>query len=763
MFDLNATDGSVRVQRYKSPIPSDESGDGRFKPSGASSLDGDKMVRLHKKLMGYYKNELSRQSDNRLEMAEDEDYYDNIQWDKQEAATLRERGQQPLVYNVISASIDWVTGTQKRTRTDFRILPRKKDDATAAQRKTDLMKYLSDVNRTNFDISRAFEDSVKVGIGWMEDGVDFDSDAEPIYTRYESWRNILWDSTATSLDLSDARYLFRTKWLDEDVAAALFPKRKELIRRSCDRHHDGLAGTSALGDEPMDMPEEDNNNSFIVNETEAGQWRNRVRVIEAWFRLPVEAKRLKGGAFHGELFDEMSAGHQATLDAQEAQLNMSATMVTHVAIFTQAGMLWFSKSPYRHNRFPLTPVWGYRRGRDGQPYGMIRRLKDIQQDVNKRASKALHILSSNKVIMDEGAVDMRDGELLEEISRPDAVIVTRANSRFEIRADRDLAPAHLELMSRDISIIQQSSGVTDELLGRKTNATSGIAIQSRQEQGSMATAKLFDNLMLFSQIRGEKQLSLLEQFMSQPKQFRITNQRGQPEYIDINELPENDITRSKADFLISESDWQVTLRQAAAGQVTLRQAAAGQLMELATKLPQEVSLMLLDLVVDNMDLPNREEIVKRIRSVTGQRDPDSDGTNPTPEEIEQAQRQAAQEQAAAQAQALQMATLEAAAMKAQAEADKAAALAEKARADMARVNVGTQKEAIETAGMAITAPQTVDMADAIMHESGFVSRSEKEQQQAAQQQAAQQQAVQASQMEQKAPNQPAENKEMNNG
>ena len=79
-------------------------------------------------------------------------------------------------------------------------------------------------------------------------------------------------------------------------------------------------------------------------------------------------------------------------------------MRIHVALMTEVGLLWFSESPYRHNKFPLTPIWCYRRGRDGAPYGVIRRLKDIQVDVNKRASKALHILSTSKIIMDYDAL-----------------------------------------------------------------------------------------------------------------------------------------------------------------------------------------------------------------------------------------------------------------------------------------------------------------------------------------------------------------------
>jgi hypothetical protein len=63
--------------------------------------------------------------------------------------------------------------------------------------------------------------------------------------------------------------------------------------------------------------------------------------------------------------------------------------------------------------------------------------------------------------------------------------------------------------------------------------------------------------------RAEYALSLMEQFMSEQKQFRITNSRGGPEFITINDgLPQNDITRSKADFIIDEDDYRASVRQA---------------------------------------------------------------------------------------------------------------------------------------------------------------------------------------------------------
>ena len=93
------------------------------------------------------------------------------------------------------------------------------------------MKYLSDINRTPHVFSRAFEDAVKSGLGWIEDGLHQpEAGKEPLVTRYEDWRCMLWDSTAKEADLSDARYLFRSKIIDVDLALTLFPKRPAQIK-----------------------------------------------------------------------------------------------------------------------------------------------------------------------------------------------------------------------------------------------------------------------------------------------------------------------------------------------------------------------------------------------------------------------------------------------------------------------------------------------------------------------------------------------------
>src|SRR3954469_8164906 len=127
MFDLRDDQGSVKIKRRVKgdPIPTVQRnphtdmvtpGNGKSggpKKQGApANLDSPEIDELHKQMLACYSDELDRQSENRAEMAEDEDFYDNYQWDPDDAAVVVERGQVPLVYNVISTTCDWITGSQ---------------------------------------------------------------------------------------------------------------------------------------------------------------------------------------------------------------------------------------------------------------------------------------------------------------------------------------------------------------------------------------------------------------------------------------------------------------------------------------------------------------------------------------------------------------------------------------------------------------------------------------------------------------------------
>ncbi|MDP2047568.1 MAG: hypothetical protein Q8K33_01560 [Cypionkella sp.] len=669
-------------------------------------LDSPMARRIFDRAMGWYVHELDRQSDNRMEMAIDDDFYDHIQYSGDELATLKERGQAPIVFNLTQTTVNWVLGTQRRAASDYRILPRKKEGAKAAQVKTDLLKHISDENRSSYEMAEAFAMAVRVGLGWLECGQGRPEEGTQVYDRHEDWRCMLWDSTSRRYDMLDARYQFRTKWLDADVATNLWQRRQGVIAQAMSGTSYGLSFSDGLGDDPMDSIESEHFNvaGGLGRTRRFGESRDRVRVVEAWFKLSVpDALVIKGGQFNGELFDEWSPGHWADVKNEIATVIARPREVIHCAIMTDAGLLDLRQSPYRHNRYPFTPVWGYRRRRDGMPYGMIRGIRDVQRDLNKRGSKALHILSTTRVTLEEGAVE--DIEVLRnEAARPDAVIEYKnGHQPPQIHTDSNLAAAHTQLMERDAQMIQSIGGVTDENLGRRTNATSGIAIERRQDQGALATSIFFENFRQSRQIHGEKLMVLIEMYYDQEEEFRITDSRGNPDFKTINDAnPDNAIANHKADFVISEEDWRATVRQ----------ANAESLLELAKQLAStapQIVVQILDLVVEALDVPKRDEIVKRIRAITNVPDPDADPNNPDPET--QAANAAKQQQADMmdrQAKAA-LAELEGKARKINAEAAKV-------EKGLASDEIAQLQAAFETAFQIAGAPAVIAAADQILNE-----------------------------------------------
>ena len=667
-------------------------------------LDSPKAEEIYSRLMGWYAHELDAQAENRTEMAMDDDFYDHIQWSDDELAMLQERGQAPIVFNLTQTTINWVLGVQRRAEQDYRILPRKKEGAGAAERKTQLLKHISDQNRSGFEESAAFAQAVRSGIGWIECGAGHPEDGTKVYHRMEDWRAMLWDSTSRRYDLLDARYIFRTKWLDIDVASNIWKSRQGIIAQASHKSSSGLVSLDSFGDEPMDSQELSHFSvlSGLANRNRYAGVRSRVRVVEAWFKMPIpDARVMQGGQFNSELFDEWSPGHWSELNSGFATVAVRPREVVHVALMTDAGLLDMRQSPYRHNSYPFTPIWGYRRARDGMPYGMIRGIRDIQRDLNKRASKALHHLSTVRVsVQDDAVTDIE--KLRTEAARPDAIIEYKAGKPAPmIHSDTSIAQGHIELMDRDAQMIQSVGGVTDENLGRKTNATSGIAIQRRQDQGALATSVFFENLRQSRQIAGEKLMILIETYYDQEDEFRITDGRGNVDFQPINNgTPESAIAEFKADFIITDTDWRASARQ----------AQAEGLLDLASKLaataPQMV-VNILDLVVEAMDVPKREELVQRIRKLTGVEDPDADPQNPSPETLamrEQALKQMAMAERAATAQIAEQ----------EARARMAVAQAAKTEMSLTSDQMAQLVAAMQTAISIAGAPAVAQAADQVL-------------------------------------------------
>jgi hypothetical protein len=603
----------------------------------------DERRRRHAVLMDCLADERDRTAEERIQASIDEDMYDHLQWRPEDAQVLIDRGQLPLVFNESRQTIDWIAGTEKRMRKDYKVLPREKNDEQGAEVKTQVVKYTDDVNLTEWHVSKAFKQASLSGLSWLEEGINVEPGEEIIFAGSEDWRNVYRDSRSRLFDLKDARYLFRRKVVDLDYAQALLPKASEHLRAIAHADEtmsdddiwylgERLTGASdILNNDGLPSSWRDRR-AYVSNSYDDRGRRTAVELLECWYRVPQTVKVFQAGPLYGKIVNLADPGHVQLVNDKTAMYE-AVKMRMRAMIATKDKPLWDGTSPFRHGNFTLIPLWGYRRYRDGMTYGAMRGMRDLQDDMNKRASKALWLLSANRIVMDEGAVDDLE-EARQEAARPDGIIVKKANKELRFEKPTAEIQGNLEMMDRDSRAMRNVGGVTDENLGRDTNAQSGIAIERKQDQGSLTSSELFDNRLLARKLAGRLRLSHIEQFWTQEKAIRIVGEGAPMQWLDVNKIdPDNpdgprlnDLNAREADFHVAEQDYRESYTRAAMEQMFEL------LGQIATYAPNVV-LAVLDLAVDSAEIKNKDEWVARIRKLNGQRDPTK---APTPEEQQKA-------------------------------------------------------------------------------------------------------------------------------
>lgn len=691
----------------------DETVTGNLDQDFLATEDGRFLAWAH----GLYQRELDLQAVARTERAIDVAFYDGDQFTDEELEEYEARNQTPRVFNEIKPTVDWLLGGERRIRTDWAVLPRTEDDSEASIRKSKLAKYLDDINNARWHRSEAYGDMTKNGEGWI--AVEYlpnqDGDFQ-IMLQHEHWRYMLADSKSRRRDMTDMQYLWRVKVIDLHTLINHFPdKKSELINLSDDMSvlEDELLDEALVSVDPSDKNRQIRTGSLSFTQS-AGD-RDGVKVYEMWYRQSEKVKLLRGeGSFNNQPYDEKNEDHQVLTQHYGFQVAEVTRQQMYCAMYTDDTVLYRQKSPYKHNRFPFVRRYAYLKDREGTPYGVIRSVRDPQSDLNIRRNKALHMLSSVRVVMEKGAVEDRNA-LAEEVARWDGIIEYEFGKKLEIQEGSDRANQQLNVGEQNSAYIRQISGVTGENRGMDTNATSGIAIQARQEQGTVISTVLTDMHSLGRKLEGELILSLIEQFYDKPFQFRITadNLKDKVEFAKINDEaePETNITKTQSDFVVSERDYRTTMRQALSEQMLSSAGAIAQ----HTGNPQ-LAVAMLTSAIELQDLPDKDRLIDGLRKASGM--PPMNETEEDRQQREQKEQQAQQKQQEQQQLSLQLEMKERGAKIAEMEARAAKTLLEgelsKVRTLFEKIN--TLKSGIEAGSLALQGQGALPVVDQLLEQ-----------------------------------------------
>ncbi|MEX2964510.1 hypothetical protein [Microbulbifer sp. TYP-18] len=574
-------------------------------------------------------------------------YYDSNQITPEMRELLESRGQPILTHNLMAPAIDGVLGLEARTRADWVVRPDDDDSVEVAEGINERLNEAARMTRVDKACADAFAGQVKCGLDWVEVTRGRDPFAYPYRCKRVHRNEIFWDWHADP-DLANARWLLRRRWVDKDEAQLAFPGHKHLIEFACQ-------GWDGFDTEYQLMQRDDllgAYSDYTSTDMFLQDWwdsdRERALIYEVYYRHYVERPVMFTREGHVLEVDPRNRMHQALLASNRVQVRTMTFPKMRLAYFIGPHRLVDIPSPHPHNQFPYVPFWGFREDTTYVPYGLGRRMMPAQDEVNVRRQKLTFLLNKVHVVKDEDALagNMSDEEMLDEFYRADGVVnlnptrTTRNNNAFRVEQQTHVAAQQFSVMQEAQRIIQETAGVYSAFLGQESGAKSGVAIDSLVEQGSTTLAELTDNYRFARQQVGELLMAQVIHDLSHRPDVAVSRNVGKPDKTKVIVLNGTEGTGQPRTNLVTKAKLQVVLGDIASTP-SYRAQVSQRMMELASSLPPDMQMVMLDLIVESTDLPKRDEIVKRIREVTGRGNPE----DLTPEQRAQMQQAQQFEQA----------------------------------------------------------------------------------------------------------------------
>ncbi|HCK29044.1 portal protein [Acinetobacter ursingii] len=582
-------------------------------------------------------NEIEEQPHWRHIADKEMDYADGNQLDSDLLKRMQQIGIPPAVEDMIGPALLSVEGFELQTRTDWRV---KANGETGGDDVADALNYKLNqaerLSKADKACSDAFHAQIGCGLGWTEVKREQDPFKYP-YRCVKVHRNeIHWDMKSTENDLSDARWLRRTRWVHPKRLINAFPEHQELIE-TVGRHGgtwwmeaDVLDGGSSTGLNNAWLDAR----SYTVSEK---YWYNatskEINVAEIWYRRWKRVPVLKFADGRVVEYDSSNMAHDIAIFQGVARVEQANISKIRRSYWIGPHCLFDGPTPYAHHYFPYVPFWGFVEDNTGVPYGFVRRMKYSQDSINSGISKLRWGMSVQRVERTKGAVAMSDEQLRRQVARPDADIVldaahmARQGARFEVKRDYELSQQHFQLISDNRAAIERVSNITSGFQGKKGNATSGKQEQLQIEQSNQTLMKMMDNFREGRTLMGEMLLSMIVEDMGTHQQtIIIEGDAVREERTVIINKPETD----EHGYPYVSNDVQRTRLKVVLDDVpsssTFREQQLNALSEITKSLPAEIQAAVLPYVMALTDIPFKKEIIESIRQAT---------QAPTPEQIQQ--------------------------------------------------------------------------------------------------------------------------------
>ncbi|MFV4757517.1 portal protein [Citrobacter freundii] len=558
-------------------------------------------------------------------------YYDGDQIPPQVAAVLEERGQPVECQNLIAPAIDSVLGTEAKTRSDLRVEANYEND--------DMEKLAEALNAEFYTVcqemridrvrSDAYAGQIKAGLSWV--AVRRNPDVTgPRYIAEQINRNeVDWDWLSKKPDLRDARWVRRRRWIDLDEAVMLFPQRAETLKNAVGTW-DTFDDIERIDGDDVDLRSGwEERQTWSRNEAEyLSTSRDRIMLYVIYYRVYERIPMLALPTGKMVEYDKNNIAHAVAVASGRVKVEMR--LVSFIRESWWAGPYHLGDRPCDapQGMFPLVPFWGFRKDQSGIPYGLVSRMISAQNSYNFRHLKVTWLLQASQVIMDSDATNMTAEQVRKEANRPDGVFVlnadrknkTKAADALQINRDSSVSAQQMQVMEYDRQNIQDCAGIYSSYMGQDTSGVvSGIAVSNLVEQSSTTLAEINDNYTMACNALGELVLNYLLEDLKQKTSYTIVVNRKDKrrrKVVTINTPGDdgkitNDISRLDARIVLAPID----------STPAYRAQLADRLIGIIQKLPPQAQSAVIDLVLELVEIPNKDEFIDRVSRALGTQDP----------------------------------------------------------------------------------------------------------------------------------------------
>lgn len=436
------------------------------------------------RLIAYFEESEDGGREARLRSERCRDYYNNIQLTAEEIATLKKRGQPPIYVNYIQRKVDTLCGIERRSRTDPKAFPRNPTDEQTSEAATDSLRYVADQVKFNSLRSEVYNDILVEGAGGCDVTVEEMPDGDlKVSAKRIPWDRLVYDIHSRALDFSDVKYKGIVLWMDGDDARAKWPDFEDSINDTL-----STSASETYDDRPK-----------------YGIWcdskRKRVRVVQMHYK-------------EGEDW--------------------------FIATYTKGGFLEPPQvSPY-HDKYGKSASSLILRSayadRENNRYGHVEGLIPLQDEINKRRSKSLHLLNSRQTYGNARALlDTKKAKL--ELAKPDGHVELNEGvefgKEFGVIPTGDMAQGQIMLMQQALAEMN-ATGANAAMQGKDDKAQSGVALQTKIQAGSVEMEPLADGLREWTKEVFEAMWMRIRQFWTDEKWIRVTDDDRNIKFVGLN-------------------------------------------------------------------------------------------------------------------------------------------------------------------------------------------------------------------------------------